>query len=118
MDERNWLHKIWFRFTMLHIVIIISMWIIYPYFAFQDLRRNVELNCSETSIPTCENDVVHEFVEKFGLAFLVHMIFLVTLPCIYSVMIAATFSYLKDHQRRLPQVIPLQFVNPYNSPVV
>ena len=103
---------------MLHILIIISMWIIYPYFAFQDLRQNVELNCNKTSIPTCENDVVHEFLGKNGLAFMVHMICLVILPCIYSVMIAATFSYLKKRQRRLPQVIPLRLINPYDLPVV
>ena len=35
MDERNWLLKLWFGFMMIHIVIHISMWIVYPYLAFQ-----------------------------------------------------------------------------------
>ena len=78
----------------------------------QDLRRDVESICNDNSIPTCQNTVVHEFVEKKGLAFLVHMICLIILPCKYSAVIAAINSYLEKRQMRLPQVIPLRLINP------
>ena len=43
MDERNWLIKIWYGFMVIHIVFLISMWIVYPYFAFQGAQSFTSL---------------------------------------------------------------------------
>lgn len=51
---------------------------------------------------------MHEFLDENVWKFLIHMIFLMLLPCIYGTIISATISYLKKRQSRLPQVIPLR----------
>ena len=51
---------------------------------------------------------MHEFLDENVWKFLIHMISLMFLPCIYGTIISATISYLKKRQSRLPQVIPLR----------
>ena len=49
-DELNCIRKIWTFIMVIHVTILISMWVYYPYTAFHIMRRKVELECNGTSV--------------------------------------------------------------------